>query len=84
MANKKVPENETPEERFRRVANRRTKSVIKNIRLLGNMFPQPSYAISQEDAQKVLDAVSNAYEYLQAQATSRIEGKTKEEIEDVF
>jgi hypothetical protein len=50
---------ETPEERFRRVATRRTNLVLRFLRLLGNTSG-PGYKHTQEEVRKIFSAIRHA------------------------
>jgi len=51
--------NETKSERFRRLAEKRTNSVIKCIRILGNCSNKSMYSYSKEEVDKIFNAISN-------------------------
>ena len=44
---------ETREERFKRVATRRTNNVLRQIRILGNCSNKSSYSYTEEEIQKI-------------------------------
>ena len=52
------PENETPEERFKRVAEPRTKAVLYKLKLLGNCSNKRLYSYSQEDIDKIFSTIN--------------------------
>ena len=54
----KRPDNETNEERFRRVAEARTKAVLDKIRLLGNCSNRKLYGYSENDVEKIFNAIT--------------------------
>lgn len=62
----KRPENETPEERFRRVAETRTNSILKYLRLLGNLSNRRLYKYSQQDVNKIFRTIN--YQVKEARA----------------
>lgn len=49
----KKPENETPEQRFKRVAELRTKAVLHKLKLLGNCSNKRLYEYSPKDIEKI-------------------------------
>ncbi len=53
----KKPENETPEQRFKRVAEPRTKAVLYKLKLLGNCSNKRLYSYSQEDIDKIFSTI---------------------------
>lgn len=48
---------ETPEERFRRVAERRTNAVLRNLRLLGNCANRRVYRYSEDEVKSIFSAI---------------------------
>ena len=54
----KRPENETPEQRFKRVAESRTKAVLYKLKLLGNCSNKRLYRYSQEDIDKIFSTIN--------------------------
>jgi len=52
-------QNETKPERFRRLAEKRTNTVIKCIRILGNCSNKSMYSYSKEEVDKIFNAISN-------------------------
>lgn len=75
------------EDRFRKIANRRAKTLVKQINLIRGMLPQPSYAISKEDAGKLAKYINDAVTPLVTELTKISEGQPlrgKKEIGEVF
>ena len=54
----KKPENETPEQRFKRLAEPRTKAVLNKLRILGNCSSKRLYSYSQEDIDKIFSTIN--------------------------
>lgn len=54
------PAEESKRARFLRVGARRMKSVLKQLKLLGNLSNQSTYEFSDKDSQKMLDALRQA------------------------
>lgn len=50
---------ETRHERFRRLAEKRTNTVIKCIRILGNCSNKSMYSYSKEEIDKIFNAITN-------------------------
>ena len=55
---RRVNRNETPEERFKRVAGARTNAVLDKLRLLGNCANRQIYGYSEEDVAKIFSAIN--------------------------
>jgi hypothetical protein len=55
---RRAPENETPRERFRRVAGNRLTNALKAIELLGNLGLSTEYEYTGQDVQKIVEAIS--------------------------
>ena len=56
MAKPKV-ENETKEDRFRRIASSRTQKVLDTIQLLGKCSNKAIYAFSDKEVKKIFNAI---------------------------
>jgi len=54
----KRPANETNEERFKRVAEPRTKAVLYKLELLGNCSNKRLYSYSQKDTDKIFSTIN--------------------------
>jgi hypothetical protein len=57
---KPVPEGETKEQRFRRLANYRTNSILNELRKLGNLSNKRVYEYADEDVERIFDAIEKA------------------------
>jgi len=57
-----IPENETPKHRFERVVSHRCAVLGKAYNLITRLPKQPSYDVTQEDAQKLLTWVNTYHE----------------------
>lgn len=55
---KRVNNNETPEERFKRIATLRTNAVLDKLRILGNLSNRQIYSYSEEDINKIFSAIN--------------------------
>ena len=51
---------ESKNDRFKRVAERRTKTILKDLRLLGNCGNKGNYAYTQEQIKKIFSEVDQA------------------------
>jgi len=49
--------NETPEERFRRLATARTNEVLRRLKILGNCANRQVYSYSEKDVEKIFSAI---------------------------
>lgn len=50
---------EKAREKFVRLAEKRVNSVIKSIRLIGNLSNRSNYSYSDKDVEKIFNAISN-------------------------
>ena len=55
-----VERRETPEERFRRLATKRTNSILNDLRKLGNLSNRVNYRYSEEDVERIFTAIYEA------------------------
>ena len=58
--------NETPKERFTRLANSRTNAVLDKLRILGNLSNRQLYSYSEEDIDKIFSAINKEIKMVQA------------------
>ena len=58
----KIPEDETSQDRFRRVIAQRLKPVTKGLGMIEKMPTQPNYDINSHDAQMVIDEITRVSE----------------------
>ena len=57
MPRKKLNINENKRERFLRLASQRTQEVLSRLRILGNCSNRSVYDYTEDDIDKILDAV---------------------------
>ncbi len=50
--------NETPEERFKRIATLRTNAVLDKLRILGKLANKQRYGYTEEDINKIFAAIN--------------------------
>ena len=62
---------ETREERFRRVATRRTNDILNRIRILGNCSNRSSYSYGDEDIRKIFSAIEGELRAVKAMFGNR-------------
>ena len=67
--------NETPEERFKRLATSRTNAVLDKLRILGNLSNRQLYRYSEEDIEKIFGTVSKQVKDVRAKFNAAKERK---------
>lgn len=73
----RINDNETPEERFKRIATVRTNAVLDRIRILGNLSNRQMYSYSEEDIKKMFSAINKQVKEVRAKFNSEKEEKFK-------
>lgn len=68
---RRVNKNETPEERFKRVAEARTNAVLNKLRILGNLANKQRYSYSEEDISKMFSAINKQIRAMRVKFDSR-------------
>jgi ABC-type Fe3+-hydroxamate transport system substrate-binding protein len=58
--------NETPEERFKRLATSRTNAVLDKLRILGNLSNKQLYDCSEDDIDKIFSAINKQVREIRA------------------
>ena len=58
--------SETPEERFKRLANSRTNAVLDKLRILGNLSNKQLYSYTDEDVDKIFSALNKEIKTVRA------------------
>ena len=58
---------ETREERFRRLATKRTNSILDDLRKLGNLSNRINYKYSEEDVERIFTAIYEAVADVESQ-----------------
>ena len=56
--------NESSKEKFKRVAERRTRQVLKELGKLANCSERRFYQYDDKDVQKIIEAIENQLEFL--------------------
>ncbi len=69
--------NETPEERFKRIATLRTNTVLDKIRILGNLSNAKMYSYAEEDINKIFSAINKQLKETRAKFNSPKQRKFK-------
>jgi hypothetical protein len=70
-----VPENETPEQRFKRLGSTRINKCLKGLRNLETIFRSPAYSYSPQQAGKAVALLTAAVEAIQAAAIAKVNRK---------
>ena len=73
----RVNNNETPEERFKRIATVRTNAVLDKLRILGNLSNRHMYGYSEEDIKKIFSVINNQIKEVRAKFNSQKQAKFK-------
>ena len=74
---RRVNNNETPEERFKRVAEARTNAVLDKLRILSNVSNRQIYSYSEEDINKIFSAINKQLREVRVKFNSKKEEKFK-------
>ena len=69
--------NETSEERFKRVAEARTNAVLHKLRVLGNLSNRQMYSYSEKDISKIFSAINKQVKEVKAKFNSQKQAKFK-------
>jgi len=69
--------NETPEERFKRIATLRTNAVLDKIRILGNLSNRKMYSYSEEDLNKIFSTINKRLKETRAKFSSKKQKRFK-------
>jgi len=70
---RRVNKNETPEERFKRVAEARTNAVLNKLRILGNLSNRQRYGYSDKDISKIFSTINRRVREVRAKFDSKKE-----------
>ena len=62
----RINNNETPEERFKRVAEARTNAILNKIRILGHVSNKQLYSYTEEDIDKIFSAINKKLREIRA------------------
>jgi len=69
---------ETREQRFKRLAEKRTTAVLDRLRILGNLSDRTNYSYSQEDVRKIFSSIESQLRGVKARF--QFKGSSKEEF----
>ncbi len=70
-------DNETPEQRFKRIAEIRTNAVLEKIRILGNLSNKQVYGYTEEDIDKIFSAINNQLKEVKVKFSPKKKDKFK-------
>ena len=73
----KINNNETPEERFKRVAEARTNAVLHKLRVLGNLSNKQMYSYTEKDMKKIFAVINKQVKEVRAKFDSQKQEKFK-------
>jgi hypothetical protein len=62
--------SESKSEKFKRLAVKRVNALLKNIRLVTNLANKANYEYSEDDANKIIRAISNSFDDLKSRYKS--------------
>lgn len=72
-----INNNETSEQRFKRLAAQRTNQIIEKLRILGNCSNRQVYKYSMEDVDKIFSAIEKKAKEIKAKFTQYEKNKEK-------
>ena len=73
----RVNNNETAQERFKRIATLRTNAVLDKLRILGNLSNRQMYSYSEEDINRIFLAINKQIKEVRAKFNSHKQAKFK-------
>ena len=73
----RINDDETPEQRFKRIATVRTNAVLDRIRILGNLSNRQMYSYSEEDVNKIFSTINKQIKEVRAKFNSQKQEKFK-------
>jgi hypothetical protein len=74
---KRAGDNETPEQRFKRLAILRTNAVLDRLRILGNLSNRQMYKYSEGDLDKIFSAINKQIKEVRAKFNTQKQEKFK-------
>lgn len=74
-----INNNETPEQRFKRLASHRTNQVLEKLRILGNCANRNVYTYTKEDVEKIFFVIEKRVKEIKAKFIEQ--GKNKERFQ---
>jgi len=74
---RKTRVDETPEERFKRIAEIRANTVLDKLRILGKLSNRQMYSYSDEDINKIFSAINKQFKEVRAKFNYRKQDRFK-------
>jgi len=74
---RRARDNETPEERFKRIATLRTNAVLGKLRILGKLSNRQRYGYSEKDINKIFYAINKQFKEVRAKFNAPKQRKFK-------
>jgi len=68
---------ETRQEKFKRLANKRTNAVLNKLRLLGNLANRANYDYSEDEVRKIFFAIDSQLRTMKAKFSGSIKREFK-------
>ena len=68
---RELSSDETPEQRFKRIAALRTNAVLDKLRILGNLSNRQMYSYSDEDINKIFLAINKQIKEVRSKFNSQ-------------
>jgi len=68
---RRINKNETPEERFKRIATLRTNAILDKLRILGKLSNRQRYGYTEEDINKIFSAINKQLKEVKAKFNSQ-------------
>jgi ABC-type Fe3+-hydroxamate transport system substrate-binding protein len=67
--------DETPKERFKRLATARTNAVLDKLRILGNLSNRQLYSYTEEEVEKIFNAINKESKAIKNKFTNQKQQK---------
>jgi hypothetical protein len=74
---RRARDNETTEERFKRIATLRTNAVLDKLRILGKLSNRQRYGYSEKDVNKIFYAINKQLKEVRAKFNAQKQQKFK-------
>jgi len=80
MRTKPSSKDESPKDRFKRLATARTRAVLEKLRVLGHCANDGLYEYSQNDVEKIFRAISSEVKKTKSKFLARYSGEAEGEF----
>lgn len=77
---KKRVENESKNDKFVRIATRRTQNILHSLQILGNCANQNTYSYTEDEVNKIFKAIRTTTEEVKKKFTYNLSKSTKFEL----